>query len=88
MVFKASILNVPATLFIIGCLIYTVYNYKTLSAEEGWGIVYMVGLCGLGLLLLLIDLAIQNIFRSNRTIVNIVEVVVVIAAVISVFIKF
>lgn len=87
MVFKPSILNIPAVLFIIGCLIYAVYNYKVLSAGEGWGIAYIVGLCGLGLLLLLIDLILQNILKKNRAIVNIIEVVVLIAAFISLFLK-
>lgn len=84
---KYSILNVPATLFIIGCLIYTAINYKTLSYEEGWGVVYMIGLCGLGLLLLIIDFIIQNIFKKNRTVVITIEVIVLIVAIASLFIK-
>jgi hypothetical protein len=87
MKFKYSILNVPATLFIVGCLIYTAINYKTLSYEEGWGVVYMIGLCGLGLLLLIVDLIIQNVFTKNWTVVIIIEAIVLIVAVASLFIK-
>ncbi|MBS1778747.1 MAG: hypothetical protein JST70_05445 [Bacteroidetes bacterium] len=87
MKFKYSILNVPATLFIIGCLIYTAINYKKLSYEEGWGVVNMIGLCGLGLLLLIVDLIIQNVFKKNRAVLITIEVIVLIVAVASLFIK-
>jgi hypothetical protein len=79
MTFKPSILNVAAGLFIIGCIVYTIFNYGQLSKSEGWGIVAMFGLLGVGVILLLIDFIIQEIFK-NKTTVNVIGAAVVVVA--------
>lgn len=67
MKFKPSILKVFALLFLIGCIGFTIYNYEQLSEGEGWGIVAMVGLFGFGIVLLIIDLVIHNLFKNKKT---------------------
>jgi hypothetical protein len=73
-------LNSFAFLFLIGCIVYTIVNYAELSEGEGWGVVGMVGLCGFGILLLVIDIVIQNIFK-NRMTANIIGLIVSITAI-------
>lgn len=62
-------------MYLIGCSIYTVWNYETLSAGEGWGIVAMVGLVSLGIFALLIDLVLRLIIK-NRLVLNLSGAVV------------
>ena len=71
MKFKLSILNVYALLFLTGCIGFTIYNYAQLSEGEGWGVVSMVGLFGFGIVLLIVDIIIRNLFK-NKTTLNII----------------
>jgi len=87
MIFRRTILNVAAGAFIIGCVVYTVFNYNGLSAGEGWGIIYMLALCGLGCLLLIIDFVIQNVFRKNKLLVMVLDIIVLLLATMSLFLK-
>jgi len=48
------------------CLIFTIIKWKTLSYEEGWGVVYMVGLIGLGLFGLVIDFILSLIIKNKK----------------------
>ena len=81
MKYKLTLLNVAAFLFLIGCCIYTLLNYSTLSNAEGWGIVYMIGLSVFGLTALVVDLIIQWAVRSKETkiILNIVVLLIYLA---------
>lgn len=63
--YKPTILGIAAWLFLGGCIIYTIINYPTLSAGEGWGILYMIGLAGIGVVALVIDFIIQ-LFSGKR----------------------
>ena len=76
---KFSLLNISTGLFLIWCAFYTIFNYGQLSEGEGWGIVAMVGLAGVGAVLLVIDLIIQAIFKDKRM-VNITGLIVVLVA--------
>jgi hypothetical protein len=71
-------------LFMAGVIGYTIINYPQLSEGEGWGIVGMVGLGGFGILLFVIDIAIQNIFRKRR-IVNIIGLIVAAVATVLIY---
>lgn len=82
MKFKPSILNIYAIIFLVGCIGFTIYNYDQLSEGEGWGVVGMFGLLGLGVLLLLGDIVLHNIIK-NKTIANIIGLVVSIIATLS-----
>jgi uncharacterized PurR-regulated membrane protein YhhQ (DUF165 family) len=73
---KPSILNIATGLFLTGIIVSTVFNYGQLSEGEGWGVVAMVGLFGVGLTLLVIDFIIQRVFKSRKTI-NIIGAFVV-----------
>lgn len=55
MKYKPTILNVSAIIFLAGILVYIILNYQKLSAEEGWGIVAMLGLSGIGLMAIIVD---------------------------------
>ena len=79
MKFKPSILNIYVILLLIGCIGFTIYNYDQLSEGEGWGLVRMIGLLGFGGILLVGDIVINNIIK-NRTIANLVGLVVSIIA--------
>ena len=65
---KPSILNIATGLFLTGIIIYTIFNYGQLSEGEGWGVVAMVGLFGVGIVLLVIDFIIQRVFKNKKTI--------------------
>ena len=51
---------------------------------EGWGVVGMIGLFGLGVLLFVIDIVIRNLFK-NKTTANIIGLVVAVVATVLVF---
>jgi len=57
--YKRTILNVLAGIYIGGCFLYSIFNYSELAKGEGWGIVYMVGLAGIGVGVIVLDLVIQ-----------------------------
>ena len=86
MIFKPSILNVAAGLYLVSCFGYTIFNYRQLSEGEGWGVVGMFGLFFFGLFLLLLDFIIQTIFKNKITI-NIIGVLVAIVGIILLFKK-
>ena len=67
MKFNPSILNVYALVFLTGCIGFTIYNYAQLSEGEGWGVVGMVGLFGFGIILLVVDIIIRNLFKNRLT---------------------
>lgn len=69
MKYSKTVLNICAFTFIIGCLIYTIADYEKLSEGGGWGVVSMMGLMGVGLLNLFIDLILQA-FIKNRLWLN------------------
>ena len=69
------------------CLIFTIIKWKTLSYEEGWGVVYMVGLIGLGLFGLLIDL-ISTLIIKDKKILNGIGILIAIAFSISLIMEF
>ncbi len=77
MTYRPTILNVSTGIFIASCIVYTIFNYSTLAAHEGWGIVVMVGLTASALIPLLIDLLLQVFIKDKRA-VNITGLVVVI----------
>jgi peptidoglycan/LPS O-acetylase OafA/YrhL len=62
-----TVLNIPVFLFLAGCIIYTIVNYSTLAREEGWGIVYMVGLFVFGSTALIADFLIKRFFKNKNT---------------------
>ena len=86
MTYKPTILNIATGLFIIGCFFETVSNYQQLSEGEGWGVVAMVGLFGVGVVLLAIDFIIQQVFKSRKTI-NIICTLIAIAATLLLLLK-
>ena len=75
---RLSILNVYAIIFLIACIGFTAFNYGQLSEGEGWGVVGMVGLVGFGILLLVADIVLQNIFKKRR-IANIIGLIIAVA---------
>ncbi len=78
MKYRFTILNISAFIFLIGILVTTIVKYKTLAVGEGWGIVAMVGLSGLGCFALAFDYILQ-LFIKKKGILNIIGVVIVIA---------
>ena len=59
------------------CLIFTIIKWDTLSYAEGWGVVYMVGLIGLGLFGLVIDFILALIIK-NKKILNAIGILIAI----------
>jgi len=86
MKFKLSILNIAAGLFLIGIIVYSIFNYGQLSEGEGWGVVAMAGLFGFGIVLLTLDFIIQKVFKSRSTI-NIIGAIVTVIATLLLFLK-
>lgn len=83
---KLSVLNISAISFILGCIIYSVINYTELSKEEGWGIVAMIGLLGIGILLMAMDLLLQRFF-ANRWVNNTIGIIILLFTVLYIFKK-
>ena len=83
MIYRPTILNISIAIFLTGILIYTIWNYKTLSAEEGWGIVAMFGLAGIGVVAGLADLILQRLVKSRKAI-NIVGLIIVVGLAIAI----
>ena len=77
MTYRPTILNITTAAFLVGILVYTIWNYQTLSAEEGWGIVGMVGLGGVALLAGLIDLVLQQFIKNQKTL-NVIGLIIAI----------
>lgn len=76
MTYRLTILNTSTALFLIGILLYTIFNYKILSAGEGWGLAAMLGLFGIGLKAGITDLILQYLIKS-RKLLNIVGLLIV-----------
>jgi hypothetical protein len=83
MKYKYTLLNISALIFLVGILITTIAKYKVLSAGEGWGIVAMVGLAGIGFLAIVVDFFLQLVIK-NKKILNIIEAMVLIGAALSI----
>ena len=74
---KWTILRTYFLIYLAGCLIDTIAKWKILSYEKGWGVVYMVGLMGIGIIGLLIDFILTLIIK-NKKILNGVGVLIAI----------
>lgn len=72
-----------AATFLSGLIIYTIWNYGTLSGDGGWGIVAMFGLAGIGIMAGLVDLLLQKLIK-DRTRLNIIGLLVVIGLAIAI----
>jgi len=83
MKYKPTILNISTGIFLTGLIIYTIWNYKALSAGEGWGIVAMFGLARIGLLAGFVDILLQ-IFIKNRLVLNLIGSIITIVLIIAI----
>lgn len=75
---KWTILKAYFVIFLACCLIFTIVKWKTLSYEEGWGVLYMIGLIFIGLIGLLAD-AILTLIIKNKRILNGIGILIAIA---------
>jgi hypothetical protein len=82
MQYKPTLLNISTALYLLGLVIYTLLNFKTLSAEEGWGIVGIIGLAGIGLLASLADWILQQFVRK-KLVLNVIGAIVILCLLIS-----
>jgi hypothetical protein len=76
--FKPSILAFYSIAFLTWCIGYTIYNYEELSEGEGWGLVGMTALSGLGLFLLIGSVVLDNVVK-NKLLSNFIGLLVAIA---------
>jgi len=83
MTYKPTILNISTSIFLLGILFYSIWNYKTLSAREGWGIVAMFGLAGIGIFAALADLILQRLIK-NRVVINVLGLIILVGIAISI----
>lgn len=77
MTYRPTVLNVSMGLSLLMLFINTIQDYKALAAEEGWGILATIGLSGICLVALIVDLTLQKLIK-NRITLNIVECIIVI----------
>ena len=87
MKYGPTILNVLTTIFLVGILINTVVNYEALNEGKGLGYFLMWVFAGILLLALLVDLALQHLI-SNRRILNLFELVIVIVVTLILYAEF
>ncbi len=73
---KLTILSSFSILFLAGCLIYSIINWKVLSHAEGWGVVAIFGLISIGLAGLLVDFVLRKLIK-NKWILNVIELIIV-----------
>lgn len=59
MKYRLTFLNIAAFLFILYCIVTTLFRYDTLSKEGGWGVIAMMGLTAYAITALVVDLVIQ-----------------------------
>ena len=78
MIYRATILNISAGLYLIACLLYTAINYGRLSSGGGWGVIAMIGLIALGVGSALVDLILQQ-FIKRMSILNIFGAIMVLS---------
>jgi hypothetical protein len=71
-----TILKGYSLIYLACCLIFTLINWKTLSEEEGWGVVYMIGLIAIGLFRLLIDF-VMTLLIKNKKVLNGIGIILV-----------
>jgi len=83
MTYKPTVLNIATGIFLIGIFIFTVINYKTLSADEGWGVIAMFGLIAVGLVAGLADLILQR-FIKDRKALNLIGIIITIGLAIAI----
>jgi hypothetical protein len=69
-------LNISTAISLTKISIYATWNYKTLSASEGWGIVTLFGLAGIGVVAGFADLILQRLVKKRKAI-NIVGLLIV-----------
>lgn len=74
---KWTILRAYFLIYLVCCIIYTIAKWKILAHEEGWGVVYMVGLILIGLVGLLIDFILTLIIK-NKKILNGIGILILI----------
>lgn len=73
--YQLNILNTASIIFIAGCVIYTISKYDTLSTNEGWGVIAIIGLTIVAFTAILIEWMLQ-LFVKNRTVLNAIELCV------------
>jgi len=83
MTYKPTILNISTAIYILGILFYSILEYKTLSADEGWGIVAMFGLAGVGIIAALADLILQRLLK-NRIVINVLGLIILVGIAIAI----
>ena len=83
---KWTILRAYFLIYLACCIIYTIAKWKILSYEEGWGVVYMIGLIGIGLFGLLIDFILTFMIKDKK-IHSGIEILIVIGFSIMLFIE-
>jgi hypothetical protein len=76
--YRPTILNVLVGMFLAGIVICTILNYRSLAAHEGWGIVFMFGLVGVGILAGIADLILQLLIKSKK-VVNVIGLFIAVA---------
>ena len=79
MKYRFTILNVAAFLFLLWVIFYSIFNDKQLLEGEGWGMVAMVSLFVIGVVLVVVDVIIQAVFK-DRFVVNVLGAIAVIVA--------
>ena len=72
---KWTILRAYFVAYLTCCMIFTIVNWRTLSYEESWGIVYLFGLIFLGLIGLLTDFILSLIIKNKR-ILNVIGILI------------
>ena len=83
---KWTILKAYFLIYLACCIIYTIAKWKILAYEEGWGVVYMVGLIVIGLFGMLIDFILTLIIK-NKKILNGIGIIIAIGFSIMLFIE-
>ena len=71
-----SVLSAASLLVLLYVLIAVVVHYEGLMAGEGWGMVAMIGIAGIAVGGLLLDLVLRVFIKDRRTL-NVVDLVVV-----------
>lgn len=75
--YEITVINLSAFIGIIALLLFTFFNWKTLSGNGGWGVVGVFGILLFILTSLVIDLIFQLVF-NNKKLMNILGMIVVI----------
>ena len=82
--YSLTTLNLTVCFGILYNIVYSIFNWEQLSAEEGWGVVAVVAIGLITMSAAIVDLILQIIFKNKKTL-NLIGILVVLVYLYGIF---